>query len=97
MLAMYVGMIFTLWSFFAPLWQQDLPELLYEEMIYPDRVLKLCMEIYQCRIFEEIELELELSLKLIGIFCNPNKLEVWTRPPKEQDEPDHSATLPQIV
>ncbi|XP_043288582.1 piezo-type mechanosensitive ion channel component isoform X3 [Venturia canescens] len=71
------------------------PKIMFDDLPYVDRILRLCLDIYLVRESGELSLEEDLFAKLIFLYRSPETLIRWTRPPEpgssgnpEEDEDD---------
>ncbi|XP_057329611.1 piezo-type mechanosensitive ion channel component isoform X5 [Microplitis mediator] len=64
------------------------PKIMFDDMPYVDRILKLCLDIYLVRESKELSLEEDLFAKLIFLYRSPETLIRWTRPPEENGDDD---------
>ncbi|KAF7992315.1 hypothetical protein HCN44_001640 [Aphidius gifuensis] len=58
------------------------PKIMFDDMPYVDRILRLCLDIYLVRESGELCLEEDLFAKLIFLYRSPETLIRWTRPPE---------------
>ncbi|XP_065338743.1 piezo-type mechanosensitive ion channel component 1-like [Cloeon dipterum] len=79
LIGMYVGVILSLWTYLAKIWQRNAFDMMFDEMVSPDKILQLCLDIYQCRITQQVELELVLGKKMLNIFTSSTEFEKWTK------------------
>ncbi|XP_059472171.1 piezo-type mechanosensitive ion channel component 1-like [Neocloeon triangulifer] len=79
LIGMYAGVILSLWTYLAKIWKRDAYEMMFEEMVSPDKILQLCLDIYQCRITQQAEMELDLGQKLINIFTSSTEFDKWSK------------------
>ncbi|XP_068981159.1 piezo-type mechanosensitive ion channel component isoform X3 [Bombus flavifrons] len=78
------------------------PKIMFDDLPYVDRILRLCLDIYLVRESGELCLEEDLFAKLIFLYRSPETLIRWTRPPEEgertdnedQDDVDEDAEAP---
>ncbi|XP_060823620.1 piezo-type mechanosensitive ion channel component isoform X10 [Bombus pascuorum] len=78
------------------------PKIMFDDLPYVDRILRLCLDIYLVRESGELCLEEDLFAKLIFLYRSPETLIRWTRPPEEgertdnedQDDVDEDAVAP---
>ncbi|KAK0162943.1 hypothetical protein PV327_006669 [Microctonus hyperodae] len=61
------------------------PKIMFDDMPYVDRVLRLCLDVYLVRESKELCLEEDLFAKLIFLYRSPETLIRWTRPPEPTD------------
>ncbi|XP_044597083.1 piezo-type mechanosensitive ion channel component isoform X3 [Cotesia glomerata] len=64
------------------------PKIMFDDMPYVDRILKLCLDIYLVRESKELSLEEDLFAKLIFLYRSPETLIRWTRPPESNQDDD---------
>ncbi|XP_033209745.1 piezo-type mechanosensitive ion channel component isoform X3 [Belonocnema kinseyi] len=71
------------------------PKIMFDDLPYVDRILRLCLDIYLVRESKDLCLEEDLFAKLIFLYRSPETLIRWTRPPNpsvrsgnEDDEDD---------
>lgn len=69
------------------------PKIMFDDMPYVDRILRLCLDIYLVRESGELCLEEDLFAKLIFLYRSPETLIRWTRPPEpgnsgDREDPD---------
>ncbi len=62
---------------------RNLADIIYEELPYVDRLIKICRDIYLVRERREFELEEELYAKLIFLHRSPETLIRLTKPKNE--------------
>lgn len=58
------------------------PKIMFDDLPYVDRILRLCLDIYLVRESGELSLEEDLFAKLIFLYRSPETLIRWTRPPE---------------
>ncbi|XP_063977086.1 piezo-type mechanosensitive ion channel component isoform X4 [Diachasmimorpha longicaudata] len=58
------------------------PKIMFDDMPYVDRILRLCLDIYLVRESGDLSLEEDLFAKLIFLYRSPETLIRWTRPPE---------------
>ncbi|XP_011312853.1 piezo-type mechanosensitive ion channel component 1 isoform X3 [Fopius arisanus] len=63
------------------------PKIMFDDMPYVDRILRLCLDIYLVRESGELSLEEDLFAKLIFLYRSPETLIRWTRPPESATGP----------
>ncbi|XP_076765205.1 piezo type mechanosensitive ion channel component isoform X3 [Xylocopa sonorina] len=76
------------------------PKIMFDDLPYVDRILRLCLDIYLVRESGELCLEEDLFAKLIFLYRSPETLIRWTRPTEkgegtdneDQDDVDDDAT-----
>ncbi|KYM80686.1 Protein PIEZO1 [Atta colombica] len=59
------------------------PKIMFDDLPYVDRILRLCLDIYLVRESGDLCLEEDLFAKLIFLYRSPETLIRWTRPPEE--------------
>nr|XP_031827665.1 piezo-type mechanosensitive ion channel component isoform X1 [Nomia melanderi] len=64
------------------------PKIMFDDLPYVDRILRLCLDIYLVRESGELCLEEDLFAKLIFLYRSPETLIRWTRPPEEGERND---------
>ncbi|XP_046586932.1 piezo-type mechanosensitive ion channel component isoform X2 [Neodiprion lecontei] len=64
------------------------PKIMFEDLPYVDRILRLCLDIYLVRESGELCLEEDLFAKLIFLYRSPETLIRWTRPPEPGEQAD---------
>ncbi|XP_024227862.1 piezo-type mechanosensitive ion channel component isoform X11 [Bombus impatiens] len=65
------------------------PKIMFDDLPYVDRILRLCLDIYLVRESGELCLEEDLFAKLIFLYRSPETLIRWTRPPEEGEKTDN--------
>ncbi|XP_054011749.1 piezo-type mechanosensitive ion channel component isoform X2 [Hylaeus anthracinus] len=65
------------------------PKIMFDDLPYVDRILRLCLDIYLVRESGELCLEEDLFAKLIFLYRSPETLIRWTRPPEEGERTDN--------
>ncbi|XP_043794747.1 piezo-type mechanosensitive ion channel component isoform X2 [Apis laboriosa] len=81
------------------------PRIMFDDLPYVDRILRLCLDIYLVRESGELSLEEDLFAKLIFLYRSPETMIRWTRPPEEgertdnedQDDADEDAAISREV
>ncbi|XP_012270066.1 piezo-type mechanosensitive ion channel component [Orussus abietinus] len=70
------------------------PKIMFDDLPYVDRILRLCLDIYLVRESGDLCLEEDLFAKLIFLYRSPETLIRWTRPPEvgEQADEDDQTT-----
>ncbi|XP_043467298.1 piezo-type mechanosensitive ion channel component isoform X4 [Leptopilina heterotoma] len=58
------------------------PKIMFEDLPFVDRILRLCLDIYLVRESKDLCLEEDLFAKLIFLYRSPETLIRWTRPPE---------------
>ncbi|XP_048509324.1 piezo-type mechanosensitive ion channel component isoform X2 [Athalia rosae] len=66
------------------------PKIMFEDLPYVDRILRLCLDIYLVRESGELCLEEDLFAKLIFLYRSPETLIRWTRPPEPGEQADEN-------
>ncbi|XP_066587552.1 piezo-type mechanosensitive ion channel component [Prorops nasuta] len=76
------------------------PKIMFDDMPFVDRILRLCLDIYLVRESGDLCLEEDLFAKLIFLYRSPETLIRWTRPPEpgeiadnENQEEEYAARL----
>ncbi|XP_025268649.1 piezo-type mechanosensitive ion channel component isoform X2 [Camponotus floridanus] len=65
------------------------PKIMFDDLPYVDRILRLCLDIYLVRESGDLCLEEDLFAKLIFLYRSPETLIKWTRPPEEGERTDN--------
>ncbi|XP_076240297.1 piezo type mechanosensitive ion channel component [Calliopsis andreniformis] len=65
------------------------PKIMFDDLPYVDRILRLCLDIYLVRESGELCLEEDLFAKLIFLYRSPETLIRWTRLPEEGERTDN--------
>ncbi|KAM0736630.1 Piezo-type mechanosensitive ion channel component 1 [Formica fusca] len=65
------------------------PKIMFDDLPYVDRILRLCLDIYLVRESGDLCLEEDLFAKLIFLYRSPETLIRWTRPPEEGEPTDN--------
>ncbi|XP_025986648.2 piezo-type mechanosensitive ion channel component isoform X3 [Solenopsis invicta] len=65
------------------------PKIMFDDLPYVDRILRLCLDIYLVRESGDLCLEEDLFAKLIFLYRSPETLIRWTRPPEEGEQTDN--------
>ncbi|XP_043265377.1 piezo-type mechanosensitive ion channel component [Colletes gigas] len=65
------------------------PKIMFDDLPFVDRILRLCLDIYLVRESGELCLEEDLFAKLIFLYRSPETLIRWTRPPEEGERTDN--------
>ncbi|XP_061939821.1 piezo-type mechanosensitive ion channel component isoform X3 [Apis cerana] len=65
------------------------PRIMFDDLPYVDRILRLCLDIYLVRESGELSLEEDLFAKLIFLYRSPETLIRWTRLPEEGERTDN--------
>ncbi|KAG5319735.1 PIEZO protein, partial [Pseudoatta argentina] len=65
------------------------PKIMFDDLPYVDRILRLCLDIYLVRESDDLCLEEDLFAKLIFLYRSPETLIRWTRPPEEGERTDN--------
>ncbi|XP_023248310.1 piezo-type mechanosensitive ion channel component isoform X2 [Copidosoma floridanum] len=62
------------------------PKIMFEDLPYVDRILRLCLDIYLVRESGDLCLEEDLFAKLVFLYRSPETLIRWTRPPESSEQ-----------
>ncbi|XP_076169043.1 piezo type mechanosensitive ion channel component isoform X2 [Ptiloglossa arizonensis] len=65
------------------------PKIMFDDLPFVDRILRLCLDIYLVRESGDLCLEEDLFAKLIFLYRSPETLIRWTRPPEEGERTDN--------
>nr|XP_050856679.1 piezo-type mechanosensitive ion channel component isoform X2 [Vespula vulgaris] len=65
------------------------PKIMFDDLPYVDRILRLCLDIYLVRESGDLCLEEDLFAKLIFLYRSPETLIRWTRLPEEGERTDN--------
>ncbi|XP_032683429.1 piezo-type mechanosensitive ion channel component isoform X2 [Odontomachus brunneus] len=65
------------------------PKIMFDDLPYVDRILRLCLDVYLVRESGDLCLEEDLFAKLIFLYRSPETLIRWTRPPEEGEQTDN--------
>ncbi|XP_071635421.1 piezo-type mechanosensitive ion channel component isoform X5 [Temnothorax longispinosus] len=65
------------------------PKIMFDDLPYVDRILRLCLDVYLVRESGDLCLEEDLFAKLIFLYRSPETLIRWTRPPEEGERTDN--------
>jgi hypothetical protein len=87
-IVLYTGIVFSI-ARFTRTWLTDgYANIPYEQMPEPDRIRRLCEDIYTARQFLDLNLEEELYWELIELYRSPERIIEVTRPfpTKEKSE-----------
>lgn len=76
---LYVSIVLVIGKFMRGFFSDISHSIMFEELPYVDRILKLCQDIFLVRETRELELEEELYAKLIFLYRSPETMIKWTR------------------
>ncbi|XP_053843044.1 piezo-type mechanosensitive ion channel component 1 isoform X1 [Vidua macroura] len=78
-MGLYVSIVLVIGKFVRGFFSEISHSIMFEELPYVDRILKLCQDIFLVRETGELELEEELYAKLIFLYRSPETMIKWTR------------------
>ncbi|XP_047383730.1 piezo-type mechanosensitive ion channel component 1 isoform X2 [Sciurus carolinensis] len=78
-MGLYVSIVLVIGKFVRDFFSDISHSIMFEELPYVDRILKLCQDIFLVRETRELELEEELYAKLIFLYRSPETMIKWTR------------------
>ncbi|XP_071296935.1 piezo-type mechanosensitive ion channel component 1 isoform X2 [Agelaius tricolor] len=78
-MGLYVSVVLVIGKFVRGFFSEVSHSIMFEELPYVDRILKLCQDIFLVRETGELELEEELYAKLIFLYRSPETMIKWTR------------------
>uniref|UniRef100_A0A8D2M3N4 Piezo non-specific cation channel R-Ras-binding domain-containing protein n=1 Tax=Zonotrichia albicollis TaxID=44394 RepID=A0A8D2M3N4_ZONAL len=78
-MGLYVSVVLVIGKFVRDFFSEVSHSIMFEELPYVDRILKLCQDIFLVRETGELELEEELYAKLIFLYRSPETMIKWTR------------------
>lgn len=87
-LGLYGGAVIIISQIMRRVFSDMAPKIMFDDMPYVDRILRLCLDIYLVRENKELALEEDLFAKLIFLYRSPETLIRWTRPPEPTDVED---------
>ncbi|XP_071460531.1 piezo-type mechanosensitive ion channel component 1 isoform X3 [Marmota flaviventris] len=76
---LYVSIVLVIGKFVRGFFSEASHSIMFEELPFVDRILKLCQDIFLVRETRELELEEELYAKLIFLYRSPETMIKWTR------------------
>ncbi|KAJ8687309.1 hypothetical protein QAD02_023103 [Eretmocerus hayati] len=81
-LGLYTTAVILVSSYIKRMVSDVTPKIMFEDLPYVDRVMRLCLDIYLVRESGDLCLEEDLFAKLIFLFRSPETLIRWTRLPE---------------
>ncbi|XP_015610142.1 piezo-type mechanosensitive ion channel component isoform X3 [Cephus cinctus] len=85
-LGLYTTAVIVISQMMRKMVSEMAPKIMFEDLPYVDRILRLCLDIYLVRESGELCLEEDLFAKLIFLYRSPETLIRWTRPPEPGEE-----------
>lgn len=79
-IGLYVSLVLVIGRVIRTFFSGSSYVIMFEELPYVDRVLKLCLDIYLVRETKDYKLEEDLFAKLIFLYRSPETLIRWTKP-----------------
>ncbi|XP_072135580.1 piezo-type mechanosensitive ion channel component 2-like [Mobula birostris] len=76
---LYMSVVLVIGKFVREFFNGISRSIMFEELPNPDRILKLCTDIFLVREMGELELEEQLFAKLIFLYRSPETMIKWTR------------------
>ncbi|XP_067856810.1 piezo-type mechanosensitive ion channel component 2 isoform X2 [Heptranchias perlo] len=80
---LYLSVVLVIGKFVREFFNGISRSIMFEELPNPDRILKLCTDIFLVRETGELELEEQLFAKLIFLYRSPETMIKWTREKQE--------------
>ncbi|XP_032897148.1 piezo-type mechanosensitive ion channel component 2-like [Amblyraja radiata] len=80
---LYMSVVLVIGKFVREFFSGISRSIMFEELPNPDRILKLCTDIFLVREMGELELEEQLFAKLIFLYRSPETMIKWTREKEE--------------
>ncbi|GCB64354.1 hypothetical protein scyTo_0013328, partial [Scyliorhinus torazame] len=80
---LYLSVVLVIGKFVREFFKGISRSIMFEELPNPDRILKLCTDIFLVREMGELELEEQLFAKLIFLYRSPETIIKWTREKQE--------------
>ncbi|XP_067904575.1 piezo-type mechanosensitive ion channel component 2-like [Heterodontus francisci] len=80
---LYLSVVLVIGKFVREFFKGISRSIMFEELPNPDRILKLCTDIFLVREMGELELEEQLFAKLIFLYRSPETMIKWTREKQE--------------
>ncbi|XP_078412369.1 piezo-type mechanosensitive ion channel component 2 [Cetorhinus maximus] len=80
---LYLSVVLVIGKFVREFFKGISCSIMFEELPNPDRILKLCTDIFLVRELGELELEEQLFAKLIFLYRSPETIIKWTRETQE--------------
>lgn len=81
-LGLYTTAVIVISQIMRRMFSEMAPKIMFDDMPYVDRILRLCLDIYLVRESGELSLEEDLFAKLVFLYRSPETLIRWTRPPE---------------
>ncbi|XP_058794046.1 piezo-type mechanosensitive ion channel component isoform X2 [Phymastichus coffea] len=85
---LYTTAVILFSSFIKKMVSDMAPKIMFEDLPYVDRILRLCLDIYLVRESGDLCLEEDLFAKLVFLYRSPETLIRWTRPPEPGEQTD---------
>ncbi|XP_016841730.1 piezo-type mechanosensitive ion channel component isoform X3 [Nasonia vitripennis] len=85
---LYTTAVILVSSFIKKMVSDMAPKIMFEDLPYVDRILRLCLDIYLVRESGDLCLEEDLFAKLVFLYRSPETLIRWTRPPEPGERTD---------
>ncbi|XP_043565936.1 piezo-type mechanosensitive ion channel component 2-like, partial [Chiloscyllium plagiosum] len=82
-IGLYLSVVLVIGKFVREFFKGISRSIMFEELPNPDRILKLCTDIFLVREMGELELEEQLFAKLIFLYRSPETIIKWTREKQE--------------
>ncbi|XP_078092171.1 piezo-type mechanosensitive ion channel component 2 [Mustelus asterias] len=80
---LYLSVVLVIGKFVREFFKGISRSIMFEELPNPDRILKLCTDVFLVREMGELELEEQLFAKLIFLYRSPETIIKWTREKQE--------------
>ncbi|KAL7286394.1 hypothetical protein TKK_0019346 [Trichogramma kaykai] len=87
---LYTTAVILVSSFIKRMVSDMAPKIMFEDLPYVDRILRLCLDIYLVRESGDLCLEEDLFAKLVFLYRSPETLIRWTRSPEPGEQPDEN-------
>ncbi|XP_076679384.1 piezo type mechanosensitive ion channel component isoform X2 [Andrena cerasifolii] len=88
-LGLYTTAVIVISQMMRKIVSEMAPKIMFDDLPYVDRILRLCLDIYLVRESGELCLEEDLFAKLIFLYRSPETLIRWTRGPEEGERTDN--------